>query len=272
MGLSKETRTGFYWNTFVEAETKTCIKEKVNMRNIIYNLQLQGLEVEKDLPASQTLRHVIYSQKDSEVASYGSDHVTVILSDADPHTGYVRPKRKLFDSLDMHHRYPKLETQKSESRLRNISRSVEYELIPFKSRKSKTLAIKSGLYKVGVNRPEDYLSSQPFIKLREKRLFRHPNGLMLEVSGDTIITKPETLQRIEVEIAGPSFPNSQYCEQLESATQHLRELLAGRGLTVFDGKSNSSLMKQLLTRKNEVSQDDIKQVLRRAEKEKQAQK
>ncbi len=269
MGHNKENGPIPSWSTFVESETKTCIAGRVNMRQIIAGLNLPDLVQYTNLAGSESFRHVVYAAQGTKIEKNGTDHVTVILFEEDPNKGVVRPKRKLIDTSDTHYVHPAPETQKSKTSKSSASTKVEYQVIPFSSAASKKLAIREGLYRAGVSEPKDFVTSQPFIKHREKRLFRHQNGLLLEAAGDTIITIPETLQRIELEIAPPFFANTEYIKQLETSTQDLRNLLAEQGLTVASGISNSTLMKRLLTQQDEISSRDIKAILKRSKKEKE---
>lgn len=269
MGHNIESGNKISNPTFVEAETRLCIKESVDMPQLINNLQIPNAKLLDEAKASESIRHIVYAGDNSTIQRLGSNHVTVILNGTDQYSGYVRPKRLYTPSFTTDPLTLEAEIAKFETKIKKAKASCKIELpiIHFDSPEKKREAITEALFQVGVNNPQEFTYSRPFIKSRYTRLYSMQNGLILDVAGDRIITPDKTLSKIEFEIAKPYPPNAENIKILEEATEHSEKQLKNNGFTLYNGKSNSKIMHEYKNPENRFGEKEIEELKARADQE-----
>lgn len=232
--------------TFIEAETRLCIKEIVNIPQHVNSLQIPNADLIGLPKTSESIRHIAFASDKSKIQRLGSNHVTIILDSTDQYSGYVRPKRLYIpsfstDPLTFETELAAFETNRKKSR---AACKTELPVIRFESPEQKKRAISEALFQVGVENPGEFTYSRPFIKSRYTRFYSMQNGLILDVAGDRIITPDQTLRKIEFEIAKPFPPDTENIRTLEDTTRHSEKRLKKMGLTIYKGKSNSKIMQE----------------------------
>lgn len=252
MGHTEVSGSKPFWGTFIEAESRICIKNDVYLPSLIDSLHVPNTQLETDAKSSESVRHIVFANDKSQIQRLGSDHVTVILNDTDQFNGFVRPKRKFIPSFsnDPELFQEEFEQFTKESNNSIVTRKTELPIIRFDSPSSKQEAIIEGLYQVGVDNPREYRYSQPFLKTRYARKFREQNGLIVEIAGDRIITPNKTLRKIELEIVPKFPPNKDLIKHLEEITYHAQAQLKAEGHTTYGGKSNSKIMRPFISPDN----------------------